>query len=488
MIKLFRSSTYDQMVEFLSRVAVGDFSMNCASDADEGTTLISTLKRTIRSLKGLIRVTDRSSRSLHQKMEEISSQSQQIAENVDGVTVTIREIAEGVQDATEHVQNIAEEMAQIHHYLEEVKASNEEVVRSSHQFYDEVADGKREITSAMEQMRLIFNESTQIHAGMGNLDKALTMIADVTKLIEEISSQTQLLALNANIEAARAGEQGKGFAVVASEISKLAIQTKVATANIEEQIESVTRNARGLRTAIDSMQETVDTGVKTMGAAVHRYEAMESFIGNIISNIRDVDERLNLITSSSSSISDSLNQTSAMIQQVAAGSEEVLANAENQHHNIVVIDELIQEAKGNSLSLRSVVSQFRLPSSEETHPMQKEVDQWVECALSIRAVMVSMIDSRDTEKIKYWNRQKAERESQLVVCFEQLDKKATNPRDLEYIQTLRSAWQEFSAIKDQNAKWMLEGKYDKAKMALINQGRELFKRALDLANEWMELR
>jgi len=66
--------------------------------------------------------------------------------------------------------------------------------------------------------------------------------------------------------------------------------------------------------------------------------------------------------------------------------------------------------------------------------------------------------------------------------------KVNGAKDAHYLDGLRSAWQEFGVIKDQNAKWMLDGEYDKAKEALIAKGRSSFKKAMDLAAEWMEAR
>ena len=109
--------------------------------------------------------------------------------------------------------------------------------------------------------------------------------------------------------------------------------------------------------------------------------------------------------------------------------------------------------------------------------MQIEMDRWIECALGMRSIMVSMIDSRDKEKIQFWNRQKEATEAELAKCFHNLKEKATDERDAAYFNSLKSAWQEFSLVKDQNAQWMLEAEYDKAKHGLINKGRERFKRA-----------
>lgn len=484
-MKLFRSYTSRWIEEKLENMAVGDFSINLSSNGRDHLLMVA-LKKTISSLKALIRLVDRSSKHLHKKLVDMRAKSELITEQVEGVTTTIREIAVGMQDTSEYAQKMADDMAQINIVLQDVGKNNASLVQVSLDFSEEVAAGKQEMISTKEQMNRISNESTGIHEGMNELNNALGQITDIVQLIEEISSQTQLLALNANIEAARAGEQGKGFAVVASEISKLAIQTKQATLSINKQIQWVTGNAQGLKAGVDNMQEAVGVGVQTMEDSVIKYEEMETFLGRLLIQMKEVDGRFGVITANSSSIVDSLNQTSAMIEEIAAGCEEVLASTEIQQGSIMQINEDIREATRSSLSLRSIVSQFKLPSRSESHPLQKELDRWVECSLGIRSIMVSMIDSRDVEEIRHWHREKDAMESDLEACFQHLGEKSTDKNNKGYFDSLRSSWQEFSLVKDQNAKWMLEAEYDKAKQGLINKGRERFKKAMDIANEWME--
>ncbi|MFC0215298.1 methyl-accepting chemotaxis protein [Paenibacillus chartarius] len=487
MIRLMRTSEYKRLEGDLAKMAEGDFCMQSTGvPIQERSRIRSVIKRTVRSLVSLIRVVDRSSRELHIKMEDTSAKSAMISEQIEGVTGTIREVAVSMQGAAEHVADISEEMNSSYRYLQEVKKKNGELVASSASLSEEVSSGKKEISAAMEQMRVISGESGQVHERMNRLGEAIKKIADMTLLIEEISSQTQLLALNANIEAARAGEHGRGFAVVAQEITRLAAQTKQETTGIRESIRTVTRCSDVLGDSIIHMHAALGTTESTLKTAADKYGKVESFLVHIIGEMNEVDERLEGIASSTLSTTDSVNRTSAMLQQIAAGSEEVLALAELQQQNLLVINDNIQESARRSLSLRSSVSQFRLPSRQESHPMQEELERWVECAMAIRAVMVSMIESRDIEQIREWHRKKQYYEARLETCFQDIRAKAATNEDRHQLDQLSKAWLHFAEIKDRNAAWMLEGEYESAKQALITKGRTNFKRAMDLATEWMD--
>uniref|UniRef100_A0A4Y8PSY2 Methyl-accepting transducer domain-containing protein n=1 Tax=Paenibacillus athensensis TaxID=1967502 RepID=A0A4Y8PSY2_9BACL len=442
--------------------------------------------KTAQGLKALIRLVERASRQLHGQVETIQDSSNLIAQQVEGVTHTIREITAGIQDSAEHIQDAAAQMQHIQGLLEQIRRDNGAVVAASGEVSAAVGEGKREIADAAAQMRRMTTESAQLHEEMAQLKQALAQIVDITRIVEQVSGLTQLLALNANIEAARAGEHGKGFAVVAQEISRLAQQSKQATGLVGEHVRTVSASAQTLASSIEAMKQTADAGAFVMDAGFERYEQVESFLAGLCGSIETVDESLLGVTGSVHAISDVVHRTSAMFEQVAAGSEEVLASAEMQQRGIVQMNAGIREAGRSSLTLRSAVSQFKLPEAAKTHPLHEAIDGWMERAIGIRAVMVSMIEAREAGRIRYWHEEKTLAEAELSKAFARLGELCRLPGDQERLAELQAAWESFAEAKERNARWMLDGEYEKARQGLVNIGRARFKRALDLAQGWLD--
>ncbi|MBW5449040.1 hypothetical protein GE107_23700 [Cohnella sp. CFH 77786] len=486
MIKWLSMKTYRRINEELARLAGGDFSSGYGGTAGPKSTLLTAIKRTARSLKSLVRAVNRSSEKLHLKVEEMGARSAAIAEQVETVTVTIRDMAEAMQESSVHVTDIAAEMNRINGYLENVNRNNAKLVEDAVRFSGEVAAGGREMGSAMEQMGRISEDGAAVEQGMQRLSKSIGLVTGMARLIEEIADQTRLLALNAAIEAAHAGEQGKGFAVVAREISKLAEQTRQEALGIRSAVHSARENAGQLNDSVVRMQETVGAGMQTMQSATGNYERIESFLAGILENMREIEGQLAGVASSTISVTAAANRVSAAFEEAAAGSEEVLASAEIQLQNVQGLKDGIRETERDSQSLRSVVSQFKLPVPAALHPLQQQVDRLIERAMGIRAIMVSMIESRDMDTIREWHRKKEEQEAGMAILLREIGNQAAGETDKAYFQALLRLWEAFDEAKDRNARWMLEGEFDKAKAGLVGLGRERFKAFVDLAGEWME--
>ena len=118
--------------------------------------------------------------------------------------------------------------------------------------------GKADMDTLVGEVEVSVRNSANAADKLETLNQYISEMNTIVELINGVTSQTSLLALNASIEAARAGEAGKGFAVVASEISELATQTKSATTNITQLIGNVSGSITEVVTVIREMIDGIN--------------------------------------------------------------------------------------------------------------------------------------------------------------------------------------------------------------------------------------
>ncbi len=234
---------------------------------------------------------------------------------------TIRVVAESANNITMAAKELSEQNTDLAHRTESQAASIEETSASMTQISATIKDsadnsinGSKMILASKTSVENAGDIISETTSNIEEVHEASSKIKDITKIIEDIAFQTNILALNASVEAARAGEQGKGFAVVASEVRNLAQTTQTSVKSITDLIENVYEKIdKATGTARESQEIFLEIQNKIEDAS----KIMEGISNSAVEQQNGIDQ-----------IKIAVNEMDATTQKNAALVEEATASAE----------------------------------------------------------------------------------------------------------------------------------------------------------------
>ena len=287
------------------------------------------------------------------------------AESVEQMGRAIDGVARGAQEQATAVKKASEVASRISTAIEQVAANAANVTRDSAEAARYSRDGAKTVKETISGMEAIRAKVGISAAKVEEMGTRSGEIGAIVETIEDIASQTNLLALNAAIEAARAGEQGKGFAVVADEVRKLAERSSLATKEIAGLIKGIQKT---VSEAVDAMKESageVEAGVTRANSA-----------GEVLNNILEAAEAVYKqaeeaggaaaqVRSAAGELVGAVDSVSAVIEENTAATEEMAANSTELTKQIENIASVSEE---NSASVEEVSA-----STEEVSAQVEEV-------------------------------------------------------------------------------------------------------------------
>jgi methyl-accepting chemotaxis protein len=315
-------------------IAVGGVKGDVKKLADGFTVMLSGLRDTIRAVKT-------STEQVASSAEELSSSAEEVNASMEEVSSTIQQVATGSQNTAK---------------------DSETMLKQSQQAGQSSESGQKaakEVSSKMELIKRTTQEGAQKISALGTKSQEIGRIVDT---INQISEQTNLLALNAAIEAARAGEAGRGFAVVADEVRKLAEESGQATKQIRDLIGGIQTEIDGAVKSMGENTKQVEEGSKGVEAAVTAFEALPTVIA---------------------AVNKSAEEVGAVAQENASGAEEVSASIEEVTSSMQQVSSAAQQMASIASELKNVVERFKLneiqtikttkleqPTLEKTHSLE----------------------------------------------------------------------------------------------------------------------
>lgn len=256
--------------------------------------------------------------------EQLNGSSKVIADNlmnaemsISDVSATMEEMSAAMEETNASLNQINEAVFRVTDAVDAIavsanegSANSDAVMQDAVRIYQDAVEQQRSAKEQAQHMAEVVNEKIE-------RSKAVEEISELTTEIINITDQTNLLALNASIEAARAGEAGRGFAVVADEIGKLASNSAEAAGEIRrvsaEVISAVNELAQEAEAMLVFMEETAMTG----------YEKLLETSEDYRKNVGDMN---------------------SMMQEFAAGSQQLRENVDNIKEAIEAVNIAVEES------------------------------------------------------------------------------------------------------------------------------------------------
>jgi len=242
---------------------------------------------------------------------------------------------------------VAETTSSIEEIKQTAKISSEKAIHTSESTKKAVAiseEGSGSLDKNMDGLAEIKEKMDSIAANIIRLSEQSQTIGNIVSTVEDIASQSNLLAVNASIEAVKAGEQGKGFSVVAQELKNLADQSKQGTAQVQKILSDIQQATNTLVMVAEQGGKAVDRG---MAQAKSAKESMQTLKQSVV----EAAQAGALIAASS-------EQEMAGMDQIADAMMSIQTSTEQNVQSIRQVEESAKNLNTLSQKLKSLMDQY----------------------------------------------------------------------------------------------------------------------------------
>jgi aerotaxis receptor len=278
-------------------------------------------------------------------LAEIAEAAARVGSNTNQLSLEMSSVSSQSESQSDSVGRIAASMEEMSATVEEVSTDAQDTASAVVGTRERIAGVEQRMQQGREASRAVVQAVDTASTTMATLFQALNRIGVVTRGIQEIADQTNLIALNAAIEAARAGEAGRGFAVVADEVRKLAERTRQQTAEIGDtvtEIRQITENAVG--------------SIESAGAQVGQNDTAMAETGESLAQVVRDGEHIDQMASH---IALATVQQSQAAQEVAISVSDIAALIEENAGAIAEAERNVSQLLQTARELGGLIEYFR---------------------------------------------------------------------------------------------------------------------------------
>jgi len=323
-----------RLLDEMGSLAEGDLTVKATVTEDMTGAIADSINFAVEQLRSLV--------------QTINDTSVQVASSAQETQATAMHLAEAAEHQAQEISSASDRINEIAASINQVSknsAESADVAQRSVQIATKGAGVVRETIAGMDSIRDQIQETSKRIKRLGESSQE---IGSIVELINDISEQTNILALNAAIQAASAGEAGRGFAVVADEVQRLAERASNATKRIETLVQAIQSDTNE---AVSSMEQTTSEVVagarlaEDAGTALGEIENVSTSLASLIEGISSASQQQ---SAAASNITATMNTIQSITAQTSQGANQTAESIGN----------LAQLAA----DLRRSVADFKLPA------------------------------------------------------------------------------------------------------------------------------
>lgn len=323
-----------RLLDEMGSLAEGDLTVKATVTEDMTGAIADSINFAVEQLRNLV--------------QTINDTSVQVSSSAQETQATAMHLAEAAEHQAREITSASNRITEIAASIDQVSknsAESADVAQRSVQIATKGAGVVRETIAGMDSIRDQIQETSKRIKRLGESSQE---IGSIVELINDISEQTNILALNAAIQAASAGEAGRGFAVVADEVQRLAERSSNATKRIETLVETIQSDTNE---AVSSMEQTTSEVVSGARLAEDAGTALGE-IENVSTSLADLIQGISSAAQQQSAAASNITETMDTIQSITA------QTSQGANQTAESIGNLAQLAA----DLRRSVADFKLPA------------------------------------------------------------------------------------------------------------------------------
>lgn len=261
--------------------------------------------------------------------DQIANATEDIAKRTMSEVTDIESIKDMVQSGVEQIQSVA--------------GSSTRMAEASNETNTQVQEGGKLVGVLSEQMSLLNEKMNFMAESIGSLSEENTKIIDILATLDKITSQTNLLSLNASIEAARAGEHGKGFAVVATEIRQLSDDSAKFTEQIHSILQGVESQTAQVQQDILKGQTSVQECTNHATEVNYSFQMIAENTSQVLQQAMVVQQQAQTLENLMNSTLSNVNHINDNVESTSSAMEEISTSIMDLHGNIGFVVEGYQD-------------------------------------------------------------------------------------------------------------------------------------------------